>query len=81
MAISAWSQSQLSQLSPELRAYRPDSPHDATQLTTVSPSTRSNSQVLWVTRVAFSAKAWHAIQRSCPPIGVPADLSRVNWAA
>lgn len=52
-----------------------------TQSSTRNPSTRSNSRVLWVMRVASSAKAWQAIHRSFAPMGVPAFFSRVNCSA
>lgn len=53
----------------------------ATQSSTLSPSTRSNSRVLCVTSVALSARAWQAIHRSFAPIGVPASFRRVNCSA
>ena len=42
---------------------------------------RLNSLVLFVTRVAFRASAWRAIQRSLAPMGVPAAHSWVNCLA
>ena len=41
------------------------------QFSSCSPSMRSNSRVLLVTRMASSAKAWAAISRSIWPIGRP----------
>lgn len=42
------------------------------QLTALSPGTRSNSLVLFVTKVTPCETAWAAISRSMEPIGVPA---------
>ena len=39
------------------------------------PSTRVNSRSLLVTSVQFSARAWAAIRRSLPPMGVPFSSS------
>lgn len=41
------------------------------QFSSSSPGTRSNSRTLFVTRIIFSALAWHAISISKGPIGVP----------
>lgn len=55
--------------------------HQAAQLSSVSPCTRSNLPVLLVTSVQSSAKAWQAIHRSLAPMGVPAARSRVKCTA
>lgn len=48
-----------------------------TQSSTRRPATRVNSRVLWVTKVASSARAWQAIHKSLAPMGVPLSLRRV----
>jgi len=51
------------------------------QSSSFNPSIHSNALRLWVTRVAFWARAWQTIQRSLLPIGVTAVLSKVNCVA
>lgn len=53
----------------------------AAQFSNGKPSMRANSRRLLVTSVQPSLKAWQAIHKSLPPMGVPAALSRRNCAA
>ena len=48
----------------------------ATQFSSARPSMRWNSSQSLVTSVAPSARAWLAIHKSLPPIGLPSALSR-----
>ena len=59
----------------------PEAPGDhvsaeTAQSSILRPPMRLNSRVLWVTRVASSASAWHAIHKSLAPMGVPLSLRR-----
>jgi len=57
------------------------SQHAADQSSRVSPLILSNSARLFVTRTASIARACAAIQRSLPPIGVPAAFRRLDCSA